>query len=128
MGMFDEYIPDPPLNCPACGAALDGWQGKDGPNAFMVWQQGVPGPIDQAIDDEDVKLEPERLTKFRLPDQFSIFTTCCGRGIFVEADCFTDDETWSRTELITAETAKQSKQEQRGQFKARLRWLRGETK
>ncbi len=126
--MLDEYIPDPPLDCPACGSVLDGWQGKDGPNALMIWQQGVAGPIDQAIDDEEVKLEPERLAKFRLPDRFSIYTTCCGRGFFVEANCYTNDETWSRTELVTAETAKQQKQEQRGEFKARMRWLEGNSR
>lgn len=94
----------------------------------MIWRQGVAGPIDQAIDDEEVKLESERLAKFRLPDQFLIYTTCCGNGFFVEADCYTDDETWSRTELITAETARQQKQERRGKFKARIRWLKGDAK
>lgn len=125
MGMFDEFIPDPPLHCPACGCELDGWQGKDGPNALMIWRQGVAGPIDQAIDDEDVKLEPERLARFRLPDRFSIYTTCCGSGFFIEADCTTSDNIWSRTELITAETATQRKNESRGDFKARMRWLKG---
>ncbi len=126
MGMFDEYIPYPPLNCPACGAKLEGWQGQDGPNALMIWRQGIDGPIDQAIDDEDVKLEPERLAAYRLPEQFSIYTTCCGRGFFIQADCTTKGEAWWHTELITAETAKQQKQERRGDFKARVRWLKGE--
>ena len=131
MGMFDEYIPDPPLRCPACGSALDVWQGKDGPNALMVWRQGIAEPIDQSIDDEEVKLEPEQLAKWRLPKQFTIYTFCCGRRFPgrpsppVEAECYTSGETWSRTELVTAETAKQKKNERRGDFKARVRWLSG---
>ena len=127
MGMFDEYIPDPPLNCPACGSELDGWQGKDGPSALMVWRQGIAGPIDQAIEDEDVRLEPERLAEFRLPEEFEIYATCCVPEFLVEAVCTASDGVWSHTEMITAEMAKQSKQERRGQFKARLRWLRGKT-
>lgn len=126
MGMFDEYIPDPPLDCPACGGVLDGWQGKDGPNALMVWQQGIAGPIDQAIEDEDIRLLPEQLATFRLPQEFLIYTQCCHEHFFIEAECHTADEIWMRTELDTAETTIQAKNERRGQFKARLRWLSGE--
>ncbi len=125
MGMFDYYIPDPPLRCPVCGSALDDWQGKDGPNALMVWQQGVAAPIDQAIDDEEVRLEPHRLAKFRLPQIFSIYLWCCGGRFDLEADCRTTDGIWSCTELVTADTATQNKQERRGDFKARMRWLSG---
>lgn len=127
MGMFDEYIPDPPLSCPACGVALEGWQGKEGPNALMVWRQGIAGPIDQSIDDNEVKLTPEQLGKFRLPKQFGIYTSCCGGKFFVEAECYALGDIWSRTVLVTAETAKQEKQERRGDFKARVRWLRGKS-
>lgn len=127
MGMFDDYIPDPPLRCPACDSVLEGWQGKDGPNALMIWQQGIAGPIDQAIEDENVRLEPQQLSTFRLPDQFTIYTQCCGGSFFIDAECYASGGTWSRTELITAETAKQGKQERRGEFKARIRWLRGNT-
>ncbi len=125
MGMFDHYIPDPPLRCPVCGSALDGWQGKDGPNALMVWRQGVAAPIDQAIEDEDVRLEPHQLAKFRLPQTFEIYEWCCGGHFALEAVCRTSDGIWSSTELITADTAQQNKDERRGDFKARMRWLSG---
>lgn len=82
MGMFDEFTPVPPLCCPACGKELHGWQGKDGENALMVWQQGVAAPIDQSIDDEDVKLEPEKLAVFRLPERFSIYDFLLQRSKF----------------------------------------------
>ena len=128
MGMFDEFIPVPPLCCPACGKELHGWQGKGGEDALMVWQQGVAAPIGQSIDDEDIKLEPEQLAAFRLPERFAIYTFCCSdRNFFVEAECYCSGETWSRTDLVTAEEARQYKQERRGVFRARLRWLSGKT-
>ena len=126
--MFDEYIPDPPLICPVCGAMLEGWQGKDGPNALMIWKQGSKSPIDQAIDDEDIKLLPEQLATWRLPDEFLIYAACCGGHFFHEAKCYAADETWTRTVLITADTATQGKHESRGRFRARMRWLRGDGK
>jgi hypothetical protein len=120
--MFDEYIPDPPLNCPACGKELQGWQGKDGPNALLVWKQGQAAPVDQAIEDGTIRLEPENLAAFRLPEEFFIYTQCCAR-FFVEADCTCERETWTHITPTTAENATQHKQEKRGEFKARLRWL-----
>ena len=124
MGMFDTYIPDPPLHCPACGAELVDWQGKEGPSALMVWRQHVAEPIDQPID-PDARLDDEDLARFRLPETFDIYTWCCAR-FSIEAICQAPDGIWSHTELITAETAKQHKNERRGEFKARMRWLRGE--
>jgi len=125
MGMFDEYQPIPPLDCPACNAFLRGWQGKDGPCALFVWRQGVAAPIYQMIEDDDVRLTDEQLAEWRLPEEFTIYTTCCS-GFFIEADCYCTDGVWTRTELLTAEHAVQRKNERRGEFKARLRWLRGE--
>ena len=125
MGLFDEYIPDPPLSCPACGLRLDSWQGKGGPNLLMVWRQGVIGPKDQAIVDEDFRFGPEEMAELRLPDEFQIYTQCCGDHFFINAYCKTTDEIWSHTDMVTAETAKQQKQERRGEFKRRVRWLNG---
>ncbi len=125
MGMFDHYIPDPPLCCPVCGSALDDWQGKDGPNALMVWRQGHTAPIDQAIEDEDIRLLSHQLAKFRLPPIFKIYEWCCGGHFALEAVCHTSDGIWSSTELITADTEMQKKGERRADFKARMRWLSG---
>ena len=124
MGLYDDYIPDPPLNCPVCGSPLEGWQGYDGPNGLMVWRQGVPAPIDQPID-EDAKLDPEELARSRLPKEFTIHAPCCGKRFFVEAKCTAPNGTWSTTEVVTAETAKQRKDERRADFQERLRWLSG---
>jgi hypothetical protein len=108
MGMFDEYIPRPPLSCPACGKILEGWQGKDGPCAVMIWRQGVATPIDQAIEDESVRLTDAERADFRLPEEFLIYTQCCA-SYFIEADCACNDNVWRRTELEKAETAVQGK-------------------
>ncbi|WP_299619444.1 hypothetical protein [Pelagibius sp.] len=124
MGLFDEYIPDPPLDCPVCGSPLNRWQGKDGPNALMVWRQGCAGPVDQRVP-EELRLDPGELAKLRLPGQFTIYTQCCGGRFFVEARCRTEDGIWAQTDLMTAENAVQKTRESRGDFEARLRWLRG---
>ncbi len=99
MGMFDHYIPDPPIPCPACGKVLEGWQGKDGPNALMVWRQGRAAPVDQDIEDEEVRLLDEQLARFRLPDSFVIYDMCDCRREWVEAVGTTTDQVWTRTEL-----------------------------
>ena len=127
MGMYDEYIPDPPLHCPVCGALLAGWQGYDGPNGLMVWKQGVAAPIDQPIDD-DVRLDPGDLKKMRLPSTFTIHASCCSTKFNVEAVCKTSDGTWSQTDLVTVETAQPKKDERRADYKARLSWLGGKAK
>ena len=53
----------------------------------------------------------------------------CGssRDFFVEAECYCSGETWSRTDLVTAAGARQHKRERRGDFRARLHWLSGNT-
>ena len=79
MGMFDDYIPEPPLTCRACSALLDGFQGKDGPCAMLVWGQGAATPVDQRVD-EDCKLAPEKIHAFRLPSRFEIRTQCTSRS------------------------------------------------
>ena len=124
MGMFDHYEPDPALSCPACGAKLGGWQGKDGPCALFVWRQGVPGPIGQEVPEES-RATDAFVQSVRLPDSFEIYTQCCGGGFFITARCVAPRGVWSRSELETAETARQLPQERAGEFRRRLEWLRG---
>jgi hypothetical protein len=124
MGMFDYYEPDPTLSCPACGARLSEWQGKDGPNALLVWRQGQRCPVNQAASD-DHKLDPGYLRKFQLPAEFDIYTACCGGPYFVEAVCRAPDGVWTSTELITYRNLWQHKEEHREEFKAHMRWLEG---
>lgn len=52
MGMFDHYRPIPDVRCPVCGADGLDWQGKGGPSARLVWEQGQESPLDQRVDDE----------------------------------------------------------------------------
>ena len=124
VGLYDDYSPDPPLSCPVCGAALEGWQGHEGPCLLLVWKQGVAAPVEQLADEEN-RFPPEELAELRLPERFFIHAWCCSRDFAVEAECQAPGGTWSRTELVTAETLRQGKTERRTTFKARLRWLSG---
>jgi hypothetical protein len=123
MGMFDYYEPDPALVCSVCGASLTGWQGKDGPCALLVWRQGMAGPVDQAVPNDD-KGDPAVLKRLRLPRQFEIYTQCCGGSFFVWASCVALDGVWSTTVLETAANVRQRSYERREDFNARLGWLR----
>jgi hypothetical protein len=96
MSMFDWYQPVPQLSCPVCGRPLEEWQGKDGPCALFVWRQGVKHPIDQAIPDEEVRLDPEDWQRFTLPARFEIYTDCPDHQL-IEADCAGPDQVWSST-------------------------------
>ena len=124
MGMFDYYQPDPGLACSVCGSPLTGWQGKGGPCALLVWRQGTAAPIDQAVPQE-TKGRPSVIDSLRLPDQFEIYTECCGGRFFATALCAAPDGVWSTTVLETAANARQQPHERAEDFKARLRWLKG---
>ena len=102
MSMFDWYIPEPVLSCPHCGAALDGWQGKDGGCGLFVWQQGTRNPVAQRID-AAIQWSPEESGQFELPSRFIIYTTCCSHDFHVEAVCTTQDGIWSYCKILTAE-------------------------
>jgi hypothetical protein len=110
MGMFDWYIPDPPLRCPLCQSLLENWQGFDGVNALAIWKQGIAEAIDQAIEDPSVKVDPTVRAAWRLPPEFHIHaycSDCYGGELRLQADCTVSEGTWMRTELPSAEIAVQ---------------------
>ncbi len=51
MGMFDEYRPKNAV-CPKCGTELRHWQGKDGVNALLVWEEEKRSAVDQLVDED----------------------------------------------------------------------------
>ena len=107
MGMFDWYKPADLFACPICQTPLKEWQGKDGPRALYVWQQGVPAPVEQACD-EECKGLPEVRAASRLPSMFSIYSHDCERHC-VFATCKTQDAVWNETlidEILDLETQK----------------------
>ena len=71
--MFDWYEPDPLPTCPECGADMKVCQGKDGPNAVLVWQQGLAYPTAQRADDPWLG---EELERFSLPARFRFSCWC----------------------------------------------------
>lgn len=95
MGMFDTYVARPPLKCPRCAAPLDDFQGKDGPRALLVWEQGTAAPVAQNVN--DCKLPAEELTTFRLPPRFEIYTECRGCKLWVNVTGFCEDNVWSHS-------------------------------
>lgn len=60
-------------------------------------------------------------------NEVEIFTQCCGDDFLITAYCAAREGVWSRAELRTAETAGQQPSETRGDFKRRVRCLRGST-
>lgn len=97
MSMFDWYRPKPERSCRVCGRVLRDWQGKDGPCALFLWEQGVRSPVDHPIDD-DLKLPPDQLATWRLPSRFRIRARCkCGARVDAEGVC--RDETWMETQF-----------------------------
>ena len=97
MSMFDRYRPSGTLVCPACRTSLSEWQGKDGPCALYIWQQGIAAPIDQDCDDE-CRGSAELMAASRLPESFTIYSDDCGRH-FVAASCRSHDGIWLETHL-----------------------------
>ncbi len=125
MGMFDYYEPDPDLNCPRCGQALDGWQGKDGDNALFVWKQNSPHPTEQCIDDEEIRLTKEDLLRFNLPEEFEFYTHCtCSTKFFLFALGSTFEGVWNHTHLVQSdEIDRLYPHLPRTQRKAMRKWL-----
>ena len=103
MGMFDTYRPKAETACPVCGTPLTEWQGKDGPCALFIWEEGVKWPVDQAIDDEEVKLTAEELRKHSLPEAFVIYSYDCASHKPIFAQCSCRDGIWSNTKILSFE-------------------------
>src|SRR5689334_4440239 len=98
MGMFDWYVPKPPVRCPHCSTALTGWQGKDGPCALFEWVQGQVSPSRQLVDDEGTISDAER-SEVRLPDEFELYAPCNTCNGWVEAYGSCEDAIWNRFDL-----------------------------
>ncbi len=104
MSMIDYFEPVPELECPRCGKVLNDWQGKDAENALFVWKQGVLHPTKQCVDDENSRLTAKELTRFTLPDEFTICTHCtCSTKFLIEAFGKSLDGIWHQTKLMQPE-------------------------
>jgi hypothetical protein len=121
MGMFDYYRPVPPISCPSCGTPLNEWQGKDGPTALFVWEQGKAAPVDQAVG-ESMKCEDPG--DWVLPARFIIYAYCESCRRLVEAVGYSDNEIWTRTELHSPDNAWRRDDESRSEFARRIEEMR----
>jgi hypothetical protein len=118
MGMFDHYRPKPDIGCRVCGAAHLEWQGKDGPKALFVWEQGQLAPVGQLVD-EECKILPEDRAEVRLPVRFEIYAECrC--STFLGAVGVTEHGVWKRTELLSPTNAVAYPHESEREFQKRL--------
>ena len=118
MGMFDYYRPKPDLLCPVCGLSDPEWQGKDGPCALFLWEQGQSSPVDQLVDDE-CKISLEDRAKVRLPVRFEIYTDCrCPTSL--DAVGFSEHGVWTRTELLSPTNAVAYPDESEREFRKRM--------
>lgn len=99
MGMFDWYVPQPPIACPRCGVLIKEWQGKSGPNALFEWVQGRPAPVGQRVDDECAMAEQPRDLE-RLPETFELHQACdaCGGWVIAEGAC--QGGVWTTVNLV----------------------------
>jgi hypothetical protein len=118
MGMFDHYRPTPQIACPICGASNLEWQGKSGPCALFIWEQGHAAPVDQ-IGSDDFKLPPEKRATWRLPERFEIYAQCrC--PTFLTAVGFTIQGVWTQTEILTPKNAVAYPDESEREYRRRL--------
>ena len=67
MGMFDWYHLETMPTCDTCGEVMRECQGKEGPNAFIVWREGTSRMttehrIDEPLEDLDPGGLPKRFT------------------------------------------------------------------
>ncbi len=95
MGMYDDFIPDPPLRCPVDEAELDGWQGKDGPCALTTYRQGdvlddIPRRADHGVGDD-----------WEASGPFELYTGHDERGVdhWVEAHGVIVGGRWAETHI-----------------------------
>jgi hypothetical protein len=93
MGMFDWYLPDPPLPCRWCGTLLDEFQGKDGPCNLLVWRENIAAPVDQRCD-EEWRTATDLRDGLRLPEIFGVTGSCRACTNSSEFTCYTESATW----------------------------------
>ncbi len=99
MGMFDWFVPQPPLACPKCGTALSRWQGKSGPCVLFEWVQGLRSPARQLMDN-DVAATPAVRDRSVLPPDFELYTTCSGCSTWIEALGSCEQGTWNHVDFV----------------------------
>lgn len=102
MGMLDWFVPAGHLRCPIDGHPLETWQGKDGPCALLVRQEGVSHPVEHRVDAE-VRWTTDELADSKalaLPHSFIIYTYDCPRHQPVKARCLTRDGAWISTDIL----------------------------
>ena len=101
MSMFDWYRPSGELHCPVCNTPLAEWQGKDSVCGLFIWQEGLKHPVNQAISDPDIRIDPVDYDGFTLPPEFVIYSYDCPDHEPILAYCTTNEQqTWTETLIM----------------------------
>ena len=95
MGMFDYYIPDPPILMGRAPGYIPVWQGKDSHNDLLVWMQGHAAPVGIGDPDDRRFLLANEDDGDRLPDEFTIYVS-----LNIRAKCTCENGCWVKTKLI----------------------------
>ena len=99
MGLYDCYIPDPPIDCPLCGTKLVEWQGKDSLCFLLRWKQNIKGPIRSESREGALPPRPEE-DEYLLPDQFEIYSYDCPIHQPITAWGKAPEGIWLTTEVL----------------------------
>ncbi len=76
-GAWDHYELAEPYLCPWCGVEVTGpWKGFDGPQALLLWRQGVAAPAGRLWPDAPVGIDRSLFDDSRLPTTFHIASHC----------------------------------------------------
>ena len=72
-------------------------QGRAGPNLLLKWRQGDRHPVAHSVD-EDVRMSPDELARFELPQEFT-FSAWCENDHVMEVEGRCNDGVWSFIDL-----------------------------
>lgn len=95
MGIYDTYIPKPPVKCPLCGEEVKDFQGKDGPCAMLEFTQGQEIPLDEFY------FEYSGCEEGIVPDKFELHTFDSQRH-WIDAQGVIRDGKWAEVTEVTA--------------------------
>lgn len=107
MGLFDTYIPRPPVNCPLCGEEIPDFQGKDGPCGLLTFTQGEEIPFDEFFEEGLWRDYLPRESEEK-PDDFELHTFDSNRH-WIEARGVVKDGKW--VEVIDLKASPLDRQE-----------------
>lgn len=103
MSMFDSYRPKGEHRCPGCGSRLVEWQGKEGPCALLVFEEGRRDPVEHRTEDSELRWSDEEMELISLPERFLIYSYDCPTHQPIKAECVCEGGVWVSTKVLDIE-------------------------